>query len=117
VKKAYASRLIWNSAQDTISCVTDPRCVAAGQYVPPVDGEDLSVGVPEEELGVIPIWALNVVDYVRNGAGRPESIQSLTPASGGLNQKKSRIIATGGASPKRVNGLTSPWVKSGPRRE
>ncbi|WVQ78012.1 hypothetical protein IAT38_000093 [Cryptococcus sp. DSM 104549] len=55
--------LIWNSDIDTISCITDPRCVAKEHYVPPEGAEDLSVGVPDEERGVIPLWALNIVDY------------------------------------------------------
>jgi len=59
-----ASRLIWNSDIETVSCLTDPRCIAADHYVPPVNSTDLSIGVPLEERGVIPIWALNVVDYV-----------------------------------------------------
>ena len=48
---------------DIVSCVTDPRCVR--EYTPPDNGTDLSIGMPPEERGVIPIWALNVVDYVR----------------------------------------------------
>ncbi|WWC61213.1 uncharacterized protein I303_103793 [Kwoniella dejecticola CBS 10117] len=55
--------LIWNSDLDTVTCITDPRCIAKAHYVPPEDGEDLSVGVPDEERGVIPIWALGIVDY------------------------------------------------------
>ena len=58
------SRVIWNSDIDTVSCLTDPRCVAKDHYVPPLNATDLSIGVPDEERGVIPIWALNVVDYV-----------------------------------------------------
>ena len=57
------SRLIWTSDIEAVSCTTDPRCVA--QYIPPHNATDLSIGVPEEERGVIPIWAINVVDYVR----------------------------------------------------
>jgi hypothetical protein len=33
-------------------------------YVPPRGAEDLRVGVPNEERGVIPIWMLQIVDYV-----------------------------------------------------
>ncbi|OCF71955.1 hypothetical protein I204_07218 [Kwoniella mangroviensis CBS 8886] len=55
--------LIWNSDLDTVSCVTDPRCIAKEHYTPPEDAEDLSIGVPDEERGVIPIWALAIVDY------------------------------------------------------
>ncbi|WVR05095.1 hypothetical protein IAU60_002107 [Kwoniella sp. DSM 27419] len=54
---------LWNNNLDVVSCVTDPRCVAKDHYVPPVGAEDLSIGVPDEERGVIPIWQLNVVDY------------------------------------------------------
>ena len=67
---ANNSRLIWNSDIETVSCLTDPRCVAAEHYTPPVDSEDLSIGVPPEERGVIPIWALNVVDYVSSKLSR-----------------------------------------------
>ncbi|WVF72286.1 hypothetical protein IAT40_007098 [Kwoniella sp. CBS 6097] len=55
--------LLWNNDLDTVTCVTDPRCVAKEHYMPPEGAEDLSVGVPDEERGVIPIWALNIVDY------------------------------------------------------
>ncbi|WVQ78016.1 hypothetical protein IAT38_000097 [Cryptococcus sp. DSM 104549] len=55
--------IIWNNDLDTVSCVTDPRCVAKEHYTPPEGAEDLSVGVPDEERGVIPLWALNIVDY------------------------------------------------------
>ncbi|WRT67044.1 uncharacterized protein IL334_004010 [Kwoniella shivajii] len=55
--------LLWSSDLDTVSCVTDPRCIAKEHYIPPEDAEDLSIGVPDEERGVIPIWALNIVDY------------------------------------------------------
>ena len=44
--------------------MTDPRCIAKEHYVPPDGAEDLSVGVPDEERGVIPIWMINIVDYV-----------------------------------------------------
>lgn len=50
---------------EVVSCVTDPRCVAKEHYVPPVDAPDLSIGVPDEERGVIPIWAIQIHDYVR----------------------------------------------------
>ncbi|CAD6573643.1 MAG: hypothetical protein TREMPRED_000875 [Tremellales sp. Tagirdzhanova-0007] len=56
-------RFIWNSDVDTVSCITDPRCIAKKHYVPPVDARDLSVQVPDDERGVIPIWMLQVVDY------------------------------------------------------
>jgi hypothetical protein len=49
---------------DSMSCTTDPRCIAKEHYVPPVDGRDLSLGVPLEERGVIPIWRLMAMDYV-----------------------------------------------------
>ncbi|WWC69545.1 uncharacterized protein I206_103487 [Kwoniella pini CBS 10737] len=55
--------LIWNSDVDTVTCITDPRCIAKEHYVPPEDAEDLSIDVPDEERGVIPIWALAIVDY------------------------------------------------------
>ncbi|OCF39474.1 hypothetical protein I317_06749 [Kwoniella heveanensis CBS 569] len=55
--------LLWNSDLDTVTCVTDPRCVAKEHYMPPEGAEDLSIGVSDEERGVIPIWALNIVDY------------------------------------------------------
>ncbi|KAK8869891.1 hypothetical protein IAR55_000459 [Kwoniella newhampshirensis] len=54
---------LWNGELDTVSCVTDPRCIAKEHYVPTEGGEDLSIGVPDEERGVIPLWALNIVDY------------------------------------------------------
>lgn len=53
-------------APDTqaMSCITDPRCIAKEHYVPPEGSPDLSVGVPDEERGVIPLWALQVHTYV-----------------------------------------------------
>ncbi|RXK38323.1 hypothetical protein M231_04365 [Tremella mesenterica] len=56
-------RFLWNSETDTVSCITDPRCVAKEHYVPPEDGKDISIGVPDDEKGNIPIWKLQVVDY------------------------------------------------------
>ncbi|ODO11552.1 hypothetical protein I350_00333 [Cryptococcus amylolentus CBS 6273] len=46
---------LWNNGVETLSCITDPRCIAKEDYVPPEGGEDLSVGVPDEERGVIPL--------------------------------------------------------------
>ncbi|WWC90108.1 uncharacterized protein L201_005041 [Kwoniella dendrophila CBS 6074] len=54
---------LWNSDIDTVSCITDPRCIAKEHYVPPESAKDLSIGVPDAERGVIPIWALEIVDY------------------------------------------------------
>ncbi|WVQ78014.1 hypothetical protein IAT38_000095 [Cryptococcus sp. DSM 104549] len=56
-------QVIWNNDVETVSCVTDPRCIAKEHYVPPEGAEDLSVGVPDEERGVIPLWAMTVTDY------------------------------------------------------
>lgn len=56
------SRTLWGSHVDTVTCLGDPRCIK--DYVPPLDAEDLSMGVPEEERGVIPLWAMSIVDYV-----------------------------------------------------
>ncbi|KAI9638396.1 uncharacterized protein MKK02DRAFT_10347, partial [Dioszegia hungarica] len=56
-------RFVWAPELEIISCFTDPRCVAAEHYVPPLDAEDLSLSVPNEERGVIPIWRLQIVDY------------------------------------------------------
>lgn len=61
-----SSRFIIAPDVDIVSCVTDPRCVAKDHYTPPVDAEDLSVGIPDAERGVIPIWALQIHDYVRS---------------------------------------------------
>lgn len=58
------SRFIWMPDVDIVSCATDPRCVAKEHYVPPVDAEDLSVDVPDEERGTIKLWQMLVVDYV-----------------------------------------------------
>lgn len=57
-------RFIWGSDSDIVACITDPRCVAAEHYAPPEGTEDLSVGVPDAERGVIPIWRLQIADYV-----------------------------------------------------
>ncbi|ODO03375.1 hypothetical protein L198_02221 [Cryptococcus wingfieldii CBS 7118] len=62
---------LWNNDVETLSCITDPRCIAKEDYVPTEGGEDLSVGVSDEERGVIPLWALNVVDY---WGARPKEI-------------------------------------------
>ncbi|TYJ57167.1 hypothetical protein B9479_002082 [Cryptococcus floricola] len=66
---------LWNNDVETLSCITDPRCIAKEDYVPPEGGEDLSVGVPVQERGVIPLWALNVVDY---WGARPKEISHNT---------------------------------------
>ncbi|ODN73519.1 hypothetical protein L202_08019 [Cryptococcus amylolentus CBS 6039] len=58
-------KTLWGADTEVVACATDPRCVAKEHYVPPEGSEDLSIGVPDEERGVIPLWALNVVDYVR----------------------------------------------------
>lgn len=49
---------------DVVSCSTDPRCVAKEHYKPPSNGTDLSLGVPDDERGVIKLWQMLVVDYV-----------------------------------------------------
>lgn len=49
---------------DIVSCATDPRCIAKEHYVPPDNGTDLSIGVPDEERGTIKLWQMLVVDYV-----------------------------------------------------
>ena len=67
---------------DAVACITDPRCVR--EYTPPENGTDLSIGVPQEERGVIPIWALNVVDYV--SAKNECDLTDLTPV-GLLSQR------------------------------
>ncbi|WVQ78015.1 hypothetical protein IAT38_000096 [Cryptococcus sp. DSM 104549] len=66
---------LWNSDIGTVSCLTDPRCVAKEHYVPPEGAEDLSIGVPDEERGAIPLWALNVVDY---WGAKPKEISQNT---------------------------------------
>nr|ODN81216.1 hypothetical protein L203_05722 [Cryptococcus depauperatus CBS 7841] len=65
--------VLWNSDVDIVSCITDPRCVAKEHYVPPDDAEDLSIDIPDKERGVIPLWALNVVDY---WGARPKEISN-----------------------------------------
>ena len=59
------SRFIWISDVDTVSCSTDPRCVEKEHYVHPDGADDLSIGVPDEEMGTIKLWQMLVVDYVR----------------------------------------------------
>ncbi|KAJ7210869.1 hypothetical protein GGX14DRAFT_625078 [Mycena pura] len=56
---ADASRLVpdlvhmyWAEEKRVVSCVLDPRCIA--DYVPTIDGPDLSLDVPQEERGTIP---------------------------------------------------------------
>ncbi|WVQ78011.1 hypothetical protein IAT38_000092 [Cryptococcus sp. DSM 104549] len=56
-------RLLWNSDGETLSCIVDPRCIAKEHYVYPDGTADLSEGVPDEERGTVPLWALNVVSY------------------------------------------------------
>ncbi len=58
------SRFIELIEVETVSCVTDPRCIAKEHYRPPEGAEDLSIGVPDEERGVIPIWKIITFDYV-----------------------------------------------------
>lgn len=60
---ADASRLVpdlvhmyWAEEKRVISCVLDPRCIA--DYVPTIDGRDLSLDVPQEERGTIPLARL-----------------------------------------------------------
>jgi hypothetical protein len=57
-------RFIWGSDSDIVACLTDPRCVAPEHYTPPEGAKDLSIGIPDEERGVIPIWRLQIADYV-----------------------------------------------------
>lgn len=57
-------RFVWGSDADIVSCFTDPRCIAPEHYAPPIGTKDLSIGVPENEKGVIPIWRLQIADYV-----------------------------------------------------
>ncbi|WVQ78013.1 hypothetical protein IAT38_000094 [Cryptococcus sp. DSM 104549] len=54
--------VLWSGDLDAVSCITDPRCIAKEHYAPPEGAEDLSIGVPDEERGVIPLWALYVQD-------------------------------------------------------
>ncbi|ORX39788.1 hypothetical protein BD324DRAFT_234792 [Kockovaella imperatae] len=56
-------RSIWVADVEIVSCVTDPRCIAAADYTPPIGEENLSRVIPDEDRGSIPIWALTVVDY------------------------------------------------------
>ena len=58
-----ASRLVpdlihmyWAEEKRVASCVLDPRCIA--DYVPTIDGPDLSLDVPQEERGTIPLARL-----------------------------------------------------------
>ncbi|ODN84711.1 hypothetical protein L202_00602 [Cryptococcus amylolentus CBS 6039] len=64
-------KTLWGSDMEVVSCATDPRCIAKEHYTPPEGAEDLSIGIPDEERGVIPLWALNVVDY---WGARPKQI-------------------------------------------
>lgn len=63
-RPAEASLQIWVPDVDSISCITDPRCIAKDHYVPPLEARDLSAGVPNEERGMINIWQIVSVDYV-----------------------------------------------------
>jgi hypothetical protein len=49
---------------DVVSCATDPRCISKEHYVPPDGADDLSIGVPDGERGVVKLWQMLVVDYV-----------------------------------------------------
>ncbi|KAF7356477.1 hypothetical protein MVEN_00980800 [Mycena venus] len=60
---ATTSRLVpdlvhmyWAEEKRVISCVLDPRCIA--DYVPTIGGQDLSLDVPQEERGTIPLARL-----------------------------------------------------------
>ncbi|KAK4683567.1 hypothetical protein P7C73_g6676, partial [Tremellales sp. Uapishka_1] len=65
--------IIWATDTAVVSCVSDPRCIAAEHYVPPDQSPDLSLPVPEAERGVIPLYRLGVVDY---WGARPKEISN-----------------------------------------
>lgn len=58
------SHSIWVDDDDMLTCITDPRCIAKEHYVPPAGATDLSLNVPEEELGTIPLYHLHSITYV-----------------------------------------------------
>ncbi|KAL7419825.1 hypothetical protein Q5752_005741 [Cryptotrichosporon argae] len=62
---------VWMHDFHAVACLTDPRCVAAEHYAPPLGADDLSVGVPDAERGVIPMWRILVADYF---GARPKNI-------------------------------------------
>ncbi|KAJ7072774.1 hypothetical protein C8F01DRAFT_260438 [Mycena amicta] len=53
--------MYWAGEKRVPSCIFDPRCIA--EYTPNIDGPDLSVDVPEEERGTIPISRLFVTTF------------------------------------------------------
>lgn len=64
-----------------VTCMSDPRCVAPEHYVAPEGGEDLGLSTLASERGNIPIWRINVLDYVSRLVST--SRLSLTPGSVG----------------------------------
>jgi hypothetical protein len=62
------SHFIWIGDGQAVTCMSDPRCVTPEHYVAPEGGEDLGPETPSSERGNIPIWRLNVLDYVSHEA-------------------------------------------------
>lgn len=82
----HLSRFISAVDAEAVQCITDPRCIAKDHYVPPDGAQDLSDGVPDEERGVIPIWALQVFSYVGTHAGH--TVLKLIPRQWGSAPKE-----------------------------
>ena len=94
--------MIWNSDTETVSCISDPRCVASEHYVQPSGGESLE-SVPIGERGKIPIHKLHIVDYVRLLKPHGRHADKLT-CSGAASRANTRTTITGGASSLTANG-------------
>lgn len=115
--RADHSHSLWISEEEALSCISDPRCIAREHYNPPEGGADASVGVPDEERGVIPLYDLNIMSYVSDEFRDTRFGAQAEMISGDVSRWNiARATHMHMGESRLENGRSTLWVKSGLQR-